>query len=73
MTTLLKSLYRSAEHANTAFQSAVVAQFGRRRAGDMRYRSQLHNPTTRAAAETYRQAVSTFLDAKAANTRMEVK
>ena len=66
MTQELENLYRSAEKADAEFQAAVIRQFGKRNAGDMRYRGSRHNAETKAAAERYWVAINAFLDASEA-------
>jgi hypothetical protein len=50
------ALYRKAQKADDAFHAEVVRQFGVRRAGDMRYRTETHDAQTRAAGEAYVRA-----------------
>ena len=54
--TKVQRLWRGAQEADEAFHSAVVKQFGRKAAGDMRFQSSTHNAETKAAAEFYRRA-----------------
>ncbi len=49
-------LYAAAIKADEVFHAEVVRQFGDKRAGDMRYRSDLHDAATCAAAELKHEA-----------------
>ena len=48
--------YQAALDADRVFQAAVVKQFGWRKAGDMRYRNDLHNAETKAAGDAFKAA-----------------
>lgn len=54
--------YKITQRADDAFQAAVIRQFGKRNAGDMRYRSSLHNAETRAAANAYHVEANKLVD-----------
>jgi len=56
MTQSYRDLYEAAKLADEVFHAAVIKQFGRHNAGDMRYRSTKHNAETKAAAKLYQQA-----------------
>ena len=56
------ALYEGMQKADEAFQAAVIRQFGKRRAGDMRYTGSLHNPATKAAAMAYWDASHRWLN-----------
>mgnify|MGYP001598312016 CR=1 FL=1 len=58
--------YRAALAADDTFQAAVVKQFGRKNAGDMRYQSKQHNTETKAAAEAFWIASNALVDANQA-------
>jgi len=62
MTKELENLYYAQVAADDAFQAAVVKQFGKKRAGDMRYQPKLFNSATAQACEAYHQAAHAFLD-----------
>ncbi len=66
-----ESLYYAAQVADEVFQAAVVAQFGRKQAGTMRYASALHDGATKAAAKAYWTAAAKMLDAKRAMDRVK--
>ncbi len=61
------ALYRPMMDADTAFQAAVIKQFGRKNAGTMRYASRQHNAETAAAAEVFHQAAHAYLEAARAD------
>lgn len=65
----LSDLYTAMVQADTDFQSAVIKQFGSKRAGDMRYQGSSHNQVTRLASESYWRASKAFLDAKDAASK----
>lgn len=46
--------------ADAAFQAALVAQFGERKAGDARYASSQHNAETAAARRAFHAASEEF-------------
>ncbi len=46
------------EQADEAFHAAVEKQFGKRAAGDMRYRNDKHNAETEAARLSYQLLVA---------------
>ncbi len=46
--------------ADDEFQAAVVRQFGKKRAGDMRYDSREHNVETAEARKRYHAAIATW-------------
>ncbi len=50
------NLYKVALAADDAFQAAVVKQFGKKNAGDMRYQPKLHNAETKAAYQVFSAA-----------------
>jgi hypothetical protein len=60
----METLYNEAIKADAAFQAAVVAQFGEKNAGTMRYKRSLFNLATLAAADAFAVATAAFLDAK---------
>ena len=53
-------LYRAAQVDDDAFQAQCVRQFGKTRAGTMRYRTDLHDVDTLAAGERYRATVESM-------------
>ena len=66
MTKEIENLYYAHVAADDAFHAAVVRQFGKKRAGDMRYQPKLFNSATAQACEAYHQAAHAFLEAKRA-------
>lgn len=58
MTNTQSTAYFAAIDADKAFQDAVIAQFGSRNAGTMRYYPKAHNIETYAAGERYRAAAA---------------
>lgn len=60
----LEALLTAMYAADEAFRKAVIAQFGRKDAGTMRYMSSKHNDATKAASKLFHEAATTFLDAK---------
>ena len=56
------NLYKVALAADDAFQAAVVKQFGKKNAGDMRYQPKLHNAETKAAYEAFSAASDAWLN-----------
>jgi hypothetical protein len=59
----IERLYRNALLADEAFQRAVVAQFGEKLAGDMRYMTARHNEETCRAGDAKRLADDSYLAA----------
>lgn len=64
MTPKIEALYGAVEAADKAFHAAVVRQFGKKHAGDMRYCSGEHNAETKAAADKYHLAAHKLFEAK---------
>jgi hypothetical protein len=62
----LEQLLAEAYRLDDLFQAAVVKQFGKKRAGDMRYAGSEHNEATRQAGTAYWNAINAYLDAKKA-------
>lgn len=60
-------LYQAALDADAAFHAAVVAQFGAKAAGDMRYMRRLHNPATAAARDAKLAADEAWINHMRAN------
>lgn len=56
MTSEREALYNAALAADQAFQRAVIAQFGKRRAPGMRYQSAKHNQETTLARLAFHAA-----------------
>ncbi len=60
MDNAIKKLYDEMNAADVVFHKAVVKQFGKKRAGDMRYRSTKHNNVTKATAVVFWEAANRY-------------
>lgn len=58
-----EALYHEANARDAEFQAALVALYGERRAGDMRYASNEHPPEIAAKAKAMQEASDRFREA----------